>query len=45
MSAFSVDRIEAGAAIVLRAMVPKARDVFRFIAEEQNGELGGRKPR
>lgn len=44
MSVPSVDRIEAGAAIVLRAMVPKARDVFRIIAEEQNGELGGGKP-
>ncbi len=30
--------------IVLRAMVPKAREVFRIIVEQQSSEEGGAPP-
>ena len=37
--------MESGAVIVLRAMVPKAREVFRIIVEQQSSEEGGASPR
>jgi len=40
-AARSTQVVESGAVIVLRAMVPKAREVFRIIVEQQSSEEGG----